>query len=566
MLRRSSAVIALCALAGCQDYNFNPVGKCIIQPGSSRIQLANVSTADILFVVDDSGSMSAEQASLARNFSAFIGSLATAQAERIQNGLDPFEFHLAVTTSSVFEAWQPTAQPACTGSPLQCNVSSLQTHYNTEARPVSCSDAGGACNEVIQSYWFQTTNPSNQFTYCANPGVGVGGEPYPAGNFVAAAGNARVLHFTKDIQWTTWGTAAQDPTLTALVQQFQQNIAVGTCGSGMEQHFEAGRLAVKKALQQDNLKQVGVDPKEWPHAGAKMVVVWVGDEDDCSNPNDGTRSLAFTNATSAPGADVCTTDAAKPLDQQRELKLSEYADYFTSLGRPFSAAFIYSAVPSSCAAPDANGNVVCDAGTCICQCPPTCASCGPNAAGICNIPTDCTGKATGTNALSRFHQLSGKLRDKGVTTFEASVCDYDFSKTLKGIAELVKPPAGLTLPTRPATSQVAVLRIESSDGKTSRFCTGPGAGLDWDFVDCKSGTSSGGGSTACISINHGTRHCEANAGETYIAQYLGQVPEGGCATALDCRAALGGVVADWQCYGATGSAGAARGTCVCSSQ
>jgi len=580
MLRRSIVAVALCTLAGCQDYNFNPVGKCVIQAGSSRVTLSNLATADILFVVDDSGSMQAEQARLATNFRAFIDALATAQAARSLDGLDAFEFHIAVTSSSVFEAWQPTTTPApmCNGSPTPaCDV--LQTHYSTPSQAIACDTVGQACDELIRNYYFQTTDPTRTLTFCSKPGVAVAGTPFPAGDFVAAAGNAKVLHFTKDLDWKNW-PGTPDPKITALISQFQANIDVGICGSGMEQHLEAGRLAVKKALGQDGLKQAsGVTTSDWPHPGAKMVVVWVGDEDDCSNPNDPLRSLAFTNAASNPGADVCTTDANKPVDQQVEFKLDDFANYFTSLGRPFGAAFVYSAQVGTCVKNADTGDVVCDAGTCTCQCPSTCASCGPTQTGECFLPgpTDpaCSGKATTDNVHSRFHQLSSKLRGKGVNTFEASVCDANWSATLQGIANLVTPARGLTLPSQPASSQVAVLRIESADGSTSRFCKGPGPGFDWDFVDCKTGAAvPAGTTTSCITINHAQNRetgCgEARPGETYIMQYLGVVPEGGClkpageltTESSDCATKLGGANTDWQCYGAT-AGGTTPGTCVC---
>ncbi|HEX9288430.1 MAG TPA: hypothetical protein VF904_02815, partial [Anaeromyxobacteraceae bacterium] len=276
-------------------------------------------------------------------------------------------------------------------------------------------------------------------------------------------------------------------------------------------------------------------------------------------PKDATRSLAFTNTTAAPGNDVCTVEEGKALADQKLFPVQSYADYFTNLGRPFGAAFIYSAQLGSCAA-DGNGNVVCSPGKCTCQCPASCASCGPTAAGECQIPANCGGQIP--LAESRFHQLSAAFRAKGANTFEASVCDANFANTLKGIADLVKPPPGLTLPTQPASTEVAVLRIESADGTSSRYCTGPGQGLDWAFVDCKTGAAVPDGvTTSCITINHTTKHCEANAGETYIAQYLGLVPEGGCATAGDCFAKLGGQsVADWQCSGVTATQ---RGTCLC---
>ncbi|HEX7489753.1 MAG TPA: hypothetical protein VF341_12650, partial [Anaeromyxobacteraceae bacterium] len=165
---------------------------------------------------------------------------------------------------------------------------------------------------------------------------------------------------------------------------------------------------------------------------------------------------------------------------------------------------------------------------------------------------------------------------KDINTFEASVCDADWGTTLQGIAKLVRPPPGLALPSQPAATDVALLRIESADGKSSRFCVGPAKSqaeldaktADWEFVDCKTGAGVfGGQTTACISINHASGHCEPNAGESYVAQYLGIVPSptvanplGGCAAASDCQAALGGALTDWTCT-PVGSSG--RGTCTC---
>ena len=79
---RARALVAVLALvaAGCQDYNFNPVGHCLIQPGTERFTLSSVSTADVLFVVDDSGSMAGEQARLADGFERFIQNLTSTNA------------------------------------------------------------------------------------------------------------------------------------------------------------------------------------------------------------------------------------------------------------------------------------------------------------------------------------------------------------------------------------------------------------------------------------------------------------------------------------------------------
>src|SRR5512140_1135743 len=115
---RGAMGLLLALAAGCQDYNFNPVGHCVIQPSSERVTLSSVATADVLFVVDDSGSMGAEQQLLAGAFTSFINNLDQANAARVAAGLQPFEFHLAVTSTSVF--WNlgtgATCRLDCTGA------------------------------------------------------------------------------------------------------------------------------------------------------------------------------------------------------------------------------------------------------------------------------------------------------------------------------------------------------------------------------------------------------------------------------------------------------------------
>ena len=284
-----------------------------------------------------------------------------------------------------------------------------------------------------------------------------------------------------------------------------------------------------------------------------MVVVWLGNEEDCSNPQTdrGGGSLVLQSS-DVQGADACNRAAADPepaTDTVGQLfPLKDYVDFFAGLGRPFGAAFIYPALP------DAGGF--------------TAARCNTSASG----PVACTSgdlrTCVGTGG-TRFQKLAEDLRVKGVETFEASVCDTEFSTALEKIADLVTPVNALSLPSQPATSDVAVLRIENTDGATRKFCTGPGPDLDWNFVN-EDGTPAASPPTKFIAINHATNNCEANPGETYVAQYLGSVPEGGCtkppgeltAESQDCADKLGGTKAAWQCFGAIDD-NTTRGTCVC---
>jgi hypothetical protein len=584
-----SAAVVLGAW-GCQQYNFNPVGSCVIQPGEKQVTLSGISTADILFVVDDSNSMDPKQQALAQNFSTFIDSLANAQKERVSAGLQPFDFHIAVTTSSIFLALPGSPNPAITWNYL-------------DPLPPGC-----------------------------NPGVGAAGAPYPAGNFVAATGNPKVLHFTKDLAWAAWGvpawtastaysagqqatnannlytciaagtsagsggptTTAADitdgsvhwkyvgaatPSVATLVKQFVGtcptdgstcsaacgstvlctggNVEVGSCGSGEEQHLEAGRLAIQKALAGT---QPGLAPGEWPHADSKMVVVFVGDEDDCSSPQSNPVVLS-----GPAGADTCVSDKNTTPPSPRVFPdgtleypisgSSGYEAFFSGLGRPFGAAFIVAA--NRCTS-TAYGD-----------------SCAPADSTYVQSPASCTGTTqyacAGAYAAGVRHlALARGLEAKGISVVEGTVCE-SFGPVLAQIADLVKPPSTLQLDSMPAAKDITILRIMSSSGITQKVCTqrlatGPppltckgtsttctvgtelavcgGPGLcgaytaeGWWFADCSDKSNPpavASAPTSCIYINHfaaGTANdCEANLGETYSAEYLGQMPPGGCAT------------------------------------
>jgi hypothetical protein len=575
---RAWLLLALLA-SGCQDYNFNPVGHCLLQPGSERITLSNLATADILFVVDDSGSMRGEQDNLAANFDLFVNDLTATNTDRVANGLTPLDFHIAITSTSVFQATSngTTCRSDCAGAngdlfccsgagapplrqPVYCDAGDQcgsgftcrvdcpgfigdqvccdGGNFPQVHDPATCATAGETCGIVRDRYRGQFVSSTG--TVFCDGGVGTPGAPYPAGDFVASGGNPRVISFGKDLYPATGPNTAA---IAERIQQFRENIVVGTCGSGQEQALESARLALKKALRQDGLSQpAGVTG--WPHADAKLVVVFVGDEDDCSSPKEDPVVIA-TSATFPDDEDECTTDTTRRFPRQ------EYVDYFKSLGRPFSAAFVES---TTCAGGNCAPNVCCGA--------------AGNA---------CTGSET---PGYRFTGLADDLRGSGVEVVEGSVCS-PFGETLGQIAQLVKPPAGLTLPTQPAATEVAVLRIASESGETRKTCTRPApAGTpadqlgqyDWWFTATAQSTAPSDPSRF-VFINHDTNNCEANPGETYSADYLGVVPEGGVPGTLytdeagspECAQALGGSPSDWNWYQVPGlvSGTTELGTCVC---
>ncbi len=571
----TTAAIASLALA-CNDYQFAPAGHCLVQPGSVEARLPNTSSADILFVVDDSPSMDPKQAGLAASFKDFITRMVETNVARASKGLQAVDFRIAVTTSSVFEAGPAATSCVSGGGDLQCcqvsqcadvpscsrgtsggcglgQVCIESPLIDTSGRvvgsrsscctPSSCERSSG-CAPGDRCPVMRTSFPSPLQSGCT-PGVAVAGAPYAGGALVAAPGNPLVLEFSRDLGWASWGTAAQDPALTRLVGQFQQNVRVGSCGSGEEQHLEAARLAIERGIHG---QQPGVSG--WPRAGAKLVVVWVGDEDDCSNPS----SAPLVMSTFTPGADACVFDKHRSPTDQREIPVSSYAGFFTGLasfGIPdFGAAFIVSSArctDGSYAPADA------------CSGTPTCPVRPP---ATCGAGPVCSGAYA---AGERFLQLAGDIGARGFPVVEGTVCDAyppsTFGPVLAAIAGLVPPPAKLSLPTMPASRSVTALVILDRHGLTRKVCE---QGVDWCFVDCSDQSASPAclpsGVSRCIAIDHSTGSCEADFGETYRAEYVGVLPAGGCATDADCLGALGGRPGDWECLV---EAGASRGTCAC---
>ena len=142
------AAVASTAIACNNGYQFAPAGRCLIQPGSVQVHLDPTSSADILFVVDDSPSTNEKQAGLAASFGDFISEVVQTNVARAARGLEPIDFHIAVTTSSVFEAWKAQGGPTCTGSPLACTIASPVFNWSGPYGPVACSQVGATLSLI----------------------------------------------------------------------------------------------------------------------------------------------------------------------------------------------------------------------------------------------------------------------------------------------------------------------------------------------------------------------------------------------------------------------------------
>ena len=186
-MRRLWPALALVALAACRCDT--PPGDALVSCQSTQVLPSSVQT-DILFVIDDSGSMSDNQQNLASNLGAFIDALA---ASPVQN-----DFRIAVTNSSVDDFNGSTTYA---GGPFKGNP------Y-----------PAGAMVAVT----------------AGQPGLLI----YDSTKYAATAG---------------WGgDRILDKGASTLVADFDANVHMGSSGSGKEQPMRAARLALTTRLADAN--------------------------------------------------------------------------------------------------------------------------------------------------------------------------------------------------------------------------------------------------------------------------------------------------------------------------
>jgi len=234
MLRRTLAVGALLG-AGALLAVCSPIGHrdSTVPPNCAAVQpLITPQATDILFVIDNSGSMREEQAGVAAELPIFVNTLA-------QGGGVQADFQVGVITTSVYQ-------------------------HSLSPPPVG---------KILQTYPLQA------------------GKLRPA--TLADGGTAYILR-------------GDDPNL---VPVFANLVQQGTTGSGQETPFEAVRLATSPPV-------IDNENRGFLRDGARLVVVVVTDEDDCSEqvtfqPNGMLTADPQVYVSSSTSEDFCTLQAAK---------------------------------------------------------------------------------------------------------------------------------------------------------------------------------------------------------------------------------------------------------------
>ncbi len=380
-------VAALATLPGCAC-DTTPAGAVVDCQAGALVPEA-VQT-DILFVIDDSGSMSQEQENLRDNLAAFIDALV---ASPVQN-----DFRIGVTSTSVegftVDGATPQSYPQPTCRPAPCT------------RPPAIPYPDGALVAVDQA-----------------GGVTPGDLVYDPAAWPATGGwgGARILDKGD-------GSPAA---LAALARDFKANVLLGTAGSGKEQPFRAARLALTDRLADANAGFL--------RPGARLAVIIVTDEDDCSDTADPQRSTSNgechdpdRKAATPPLMDPVEGFAAflfDPIDgERRDVVVGVIAGFGPSPGDP--AVLV----------PD-----------------------------LCNV----SGAGQAFDTADRFAALLDGVG--GARMRVGSICDASFADTLRGFAEVLMP-SSLPLSGAPADWRMLVVTLQRPDGAAPVTCQVAGEG------------------------------------------------------------------------------------------
>jgi hypothetical protein len=225
---------------------------------------------DILFVIDDSGSMSQEQQALYDNFKSFIDLF-------YDKG---FDFRVAVAKTSAYGS-SIACKEIATGTNRTCSESGAYKYSsgNFISRESGLTPKEFRCgygNSCGVNSQYQT---SQSISGTADPDAPAN-DPQPLQTTV---GNGTPGPATDHI------LASSNLSRAQMIDKFKKNILVGLAGSGDERALESAETVIR------NMKQFYPDPnQQFPRPNSHLAIIHVGDEGDGPMPNDLTEGSLST--------------------------------------------------------------------------------------------------------------------------------------------------------------------------------------------------------------------------------------------------------------------------------
>jgi hypothetical protein len=418
---RVSTVVPLLTLlvAGmsCQSYVAVPVQPATLIAVAQHSQVKVATKADILFVVDDSLSMSGKQDRLAQALAGF-----TTQLDALQ---PPIDYQVAVVTTSIFERFGACGPDGDPNAAAQCDSDWGAPGY-------VCT--GAACLRSFDS---------------------------EAGKLRTAPGNpGAVLR-----------RSATDP--ATFSRWVATDVQAGSAGARQPQGLEAMRLGL------------GDSTSGFLRDGAKIVVAFFTDAEDCSDPQQ--RFSMLVKDKQGNVIDQCAQQSAA--EGSGISSLEPVARYVNDLrsrtnadGSPkeVQVAAIVSLAdgthePGLCTDPACQAR--CDQPPAQQVCQTRCAGATPPALCIADCTAECKSFCNGQVPGRRYVQMA--------TAFQgllANVCSEDAGGPLGRLAAVIGIPKQIELYARP--TGLEFLRVQVARAGSSLDCA---AGQGFDLVDTPDG-------------------------------------------------------------------------------
>lgn len=399
-MRRVTAITLLAAASACQSYVAVPVQPVTLVGVSQRGKVRVATMADILFVVDDSWSMSGKQDRLAAALQDFT--------QRLDSLQPPVDYQVAIVTTSVSERFG-----AC--GPAGDPVAAEKCSSDWGAPGFSC-DPGFACFRAM-----------TQAGKLQQPG----GVP------------ASILR-------------RRDYTAAQFAQYVAQAIKVGTAGARQPQGFEAMKLAIDQGVRSGFLRD-----------GAKVVVAFFTDAEDCSDPQH--RFSALIRTVDDKGnitiVDKCAQESAGTGSGIRSLEpVSTYVQYLRSLknadgnAKEVEVGAMVSLTdgstdPGVCSNPTCDGQ--CDSPAGVAACDQRCAQaptyqiCMADCRATCHA--FCGGQVAGRRYLELAYAFSGVA---------GNICSDDASGPLGRLASVIGIPKEVLLRAPPRSQDLLSVKVD----------------------------------------------------------------------------------------------------------
>jgi hypothetical protein len=244
----AGASIALPTLFACIEHPLKPVEYDKSQVDDNQIQLTVNKNVDILFVLDNSGSMGEEQAKLAANFGAFIETLEKEGVEA--------NYRIGITTTDNGNPWCGAATTPEAGSLVLSSCRGRLEHFTfTGTNPPTIVD-DIACTNICQYEKAELDDQMIPTTTDLDP-------------------NPKVRPWLESLEG-----AKNVPENISTVEAFQCFGPQGIDGCGFESHLESMYKGLQRTKNQ-NESSYG-----FLRDAAILAVVIVTDEVDCSYNND----------------------------------------------------------------------------------------------------------------------------------------------------------------------------------------------------------------------------------------------------------------------------------------